>query len=196
MNYEAISVPLRRMTEEAHMATITLKTGKLPAPGSAGYEKIMRMIETSAQRMTNIRAGLKSQAGLLDLQYGARHGGPRDYSARQSYIAKQDNIATLYAAAGRLAEALLELYRVLHGPDNPGHVILNGLKHGLKGFRDGADTEGYVSGPAAQELQMVIGQIPEVPGAPRELTPGTAIDLFTVCLGLYALIRHKMTRKG
>ena len=196
MNFEATKIALRTMSREVENDTRNLTLGKLPEQGSAGYHTLMQMIERSHVRMSNIKANLKSQAGLLDLQYGARKGGLRDYSTKQIYAAKQANISELFDDASHLAQALLRLYRALHGPDNPGHIIMNGLSSGLQNLTKTSGADGMLSGPAASELQTEIREMPEMPGVPRDFTSGTAIDIFTVCLGLFALIRHKMTRES
>lgn len=197
MNYEANAIYLRQMKAQITTTSMSLDADPIKS-GTHSFNQLIAKISEWERRIELMRRDLKSQAHHNAAAFSRNRFGPSSYSAKQSFTSKTQNIETLRTAIFEVAHALAVLLEKLHAGGSPEKKALEGMKHAVNNImKDHKSGQEFGLGGKEQVLTASVRQLESgAGGPPSQMQPGGIIDIFTLVLSYFALIKAMRNRKS
>ncbi|MFA5538052.1 MAG: hypothetical protein WCZ72_11190 [Gemmobacter sp.] len=184
------------MTSRIALERARLKASPVAVrPDQAGVDlgRLLGEIEGWKQSIRLWQQGIRSSAQRSAMIHAHNRFGPGAYSAGQSHRSQMQNLRKLHQATLRTAAELTGLIRDLVA-GNPVADALEGIAHALSNLMDSgpvsdADLEAMGLGAQGQVITASIRQIDPASGADLRPGPGQGLDVFTLLLALFTLLK-------
>lgn len=199
MNYEANVIALRRMANGVAAERVALGINPIQE-GTHAHNQLMTRIDGWERQLLLIQRQLRSSSNLNALVYETQRFGENSYAARQSYQDKEGNLSGLCQATLTIAEEIRELLIALGGGPGGARASIDTLGKSLKKIAENLGESGddaFSLGGQGREITATVRQLErEFGGAPGTVPASTIVDVFTLALSLFALVKVLKNRKA
>ena len=191
MSYFARIQALNAMAAAIRTETMKLETS-VPKPGTHSHDTLARKIEDWQQSITVAERNIKSASHFNHMVHRKARFGPGSYAAGQRLRSKEANLAQVREAVFDVAEAMTDLLaRYFAGP-NAGQRGMEGLKHAIKRLSQQSGDEvdfslGMERASVEAQVRVMADSLPL--GAQKPFNPGGIIDVFTLILAYFVLLK-------
>lgn len=196
MKYFARIQALNSMAAEIHLETMKLDTS-VPKPGTRAHSVLFGRIDHWQQSVEVAMRDIKSASHLNHMIHDKNRFGPGSYSAGQRLRSKEAELAEVRKAAFEVASALADLIDRYYAGPTGAQRGMEGLKSALKRLtnKEGSENFGFEQeeGRIQSEIRSLSEELP--PTAPKTFNPSTVVDVFTLILACFVLLKAVRDRK-
>ena len=199
MNFEAQKISLQRLLDQIRARRMALSADPV-TPHTHGWDTLEADMQRWAEQVRLFQRNLKSQSHHTQMLHQVAGGARAPVPARQSHASKLSNQAVLYQQVGLIAHELTHLAQQRGGTDQKKALdaIGSALENLTKGQTQTDEVlQSFAFGPQKPQITAGVSQLTSVtPTQPGTMPPGGVVDLFTLILAYFALIKAMSSNKS
>lgn len=198
MNFEAQKISLQRLWEQINSRRLATQTNPV-STHTRDWDALNADIQRWEGQVQLIQRNLKSQAHFAAMLHQVAGGSRAPAPAQHSHTSKLSNQAELYKRVGLIAHELTHLTQQRGGTDQK--KALDAIGSALENLTSGqkqteevlkAFSFGNQQAQISASVRQVTASTPVPPGG---LPPGGVVDLFTLILAYFALLKAMSSKK-